>query len=1130
MADVESLELQVKGNASGATRSLNKLIDTLERLEKATAGGCGLSSVAKAMDKLDKKNKKVTASNNATARSLSTIGTKAIATYLSLDKVTDVVSSWINESNDYVENMNLFTVAMGEYKDAALEYANEVSGVQGLDPSDWIRNQGVFMTLASGFGIAGDRASLMSQQLTQLGYDLASFYNIDVAEAMNKVKSGLAGELEPLRSLGYDLSQAKLEAIALEKGITKSVSKMTQAEKAQLRYYAIMTQVTEVQGDMARTLEDPANQLRVLRAQLTLAARSLGDLFIPALKTLLPYAIASAKVVQYLANTLATLFGGTKTETDDSPLADLGSSASDASDSVDDTTSSVKKLKKALLGIDELNVLKEEKSGKDSEDGSWVDFELPTYDFIGEAVQGQVDEIVEKMKEWLGITDDINTWSEFFDTRLGKILVTVGTIGAGIAVWNISVGFLNGLETLRNLLGAGFDAGSLFVGMTLFMADLGKLKDYCEDFVENGPTFSNVTGILSEFTGTIGDIMFVLGNTKVGLALKVIQGIGEIASSIADICDNGINVENVTDFVRGLSSIAIAIDVASGNWELVGVGMALQGLTTIIHELAENWEAIKAGDWSGVDKATLVIGAIEMIGGIAMALVKFNKIKEVAQLGEVATKTTEIALATANVGTATSTMTSKMTNLAKDLGLGLAIIAEVAAAAVLFVGAIWVLGEELEQVGIAWAPVIENRDAILDALFLGTALLVDVGLATAALGQFGGTMCGQIGIGIAILAEIGVATGLFIAEIWAIGWGLIKILEAWGPVRENGAEIAEDIGIGTGLLVGIGVATAALGAATVATAGALPLAIGLGTALLVELALAFVVFTDSLVEVSDQLKDKLHPSLSETVAILPGLSDDMDDFTSFMSGFAKNVVKFTSTNVISGIAATVDKVVSIFTTDPVERLTDEITDQYGKMKKLVDKLNEVIPVIKDAERLMASFNSTMKDLNATTANGGNAPGSISYSITVGVKLAKSGWSTIENWIGNLTTTLKIKLPTITVDWSKSSSELKVPTLSAKYYAQGGYPESGELFWARENGAGPELVGSIGNRSAVANNDQIVSAVSQGVYQAVVQAMSQSSGNQTVEAKVNDKVLFEVVVNRARQETVRKGFNPLLGGV
>ena len=955
MADVESLELQIKGNASGATRSLNKLIETLDKLEKATEGGCGLKAVSKELQKIAKSSSSVKSANNTTRKSFSLLNLSALSTYFSLDKVTNALMSWVNESSEYTENVNLFTVSMGEYADAAMEYANTVSEVMGIDPSSWIRNQGIFMTLATGFGVAGDRAAYMSQRLTQLGYDIASYYDLDVNEAMTKIKSGFAGELEPLRALGYDLSQAKLQAVALELGITKSFNAMSQAEKAQLRYYAILTQVTSVQGDMSRTMESTANQIRIFKEQLKLAARALGDLVVPILQKVLPYAIAAIKVFRELTNVIAKLFGGEIIKGDSlSPATDgLSSSALSASESIDETTDSVKKLKKMLLGIDELNVLPDTSSSSSSENtGGWVDFELPDYktNFLTEGVNSQVDGIVEKMKEWLGITEDINTWADLLNTRFGSILTTVGLVAAGLIGWKIGSDILNLLSTI--------------------------------------------------------------GMIKLGFGGK---GAGGAAGEAAE-----------------------------------------------------------------------------------------------------------------TAATTVSKTTTTLKNLATNLGWAIVIIAEVAAAAALVVGAIWLLGVELEQVGLAWEPVIANGGTVLAAMGLGTALLVGIGAAAAGLGTFGGTMCAQIGIGIAILAEIGVATALFVAEIWGIGVALNKISEAWGPVRDNGEEITEDILIGTGLLVGVGVATAALGAATVATAGALPLAIGLGTALLVELAAAFVVFTESLVKVSDQLRDELHPSLEATVKILPGLSDDMDDLTDFMGDFAKNVVKFTASNVISGIAATVDKVVSIFTSDPIERLTDEITDQQHKMEDLVDRLNEVIPIISNAERLMASFNNKMSELKTTTGVNGNTPGSIGYTITVGVKLAKSGWSTVEKWIGNLTTTLQIKLPTISVDWSKSSSDVKIPTFNARYYAQGGYPEAGELFWARE--AGPELVGSIGNRSAVVNNDQIVSAVSQGVYQAVTQAMAQSSGNQTVEAKVNDKVLFEVVVNRARQETVRKGFNPLLGGV
>ena len=171
----------------------------------------------------------------------------------------------------------------------------------GIDPSEWMRNQGVFNTLLTGFGVAADKSALMSKNLTQLGYDLSSFFNISFAESMQKLQSGISGELEPLRRLGYDLSQAKLEAIALSLGIDRSVSSMTQAEKAQLRYYAILTQVTTAQGDMARTLSAPANQLRILQAEATQAARALGNIFIPALNAVLPYAIAFLKVIRIVS-------------------------------------------------------------------------------------------------------------------------------------------------------------------------------------------------------------------------------------------------------------------------------------------------------------------------------------------------------------------------------------------------------------------------------------------------------------------------------------------------------------------------------------------------------------------------------------------------------------------------------------------------------------------------------------------------------------------------------------------------------------------------------------------------------------------------------------------------------------
>lgn len=226
-------------------------------MEKVSAGFSRLpANIQRAINA----NAKLTASNGRLGSSFAGIKLAAFLTnlryaYTIVQQVANVIGDWISESNAYVENLNLFTVAMGEYAESAQEYAEQVGEAMGIDPSQWMRNQGIFMTLATGFGVVSDKAAIMSKNLTQLGYDLSSFFNIPIEDALQKLQSGISGELEPLRRLGYDLSQARLEQIALNLGIEKSIADMNQAEKSQLRYYAIMTQVTMAQGDMARTLD-----------------------------------------------------------------------------------------------------------------------------------------------------------------------------------------------------------------------------------------------------------------------------------------------------------------------------------------------------------------------------------------------------------------------------------------------------------------------------------------------------------------------------------------------------------------------------------------------------------------------------------------------------------------------------------------------------------------------------------------------------------------------------------------------------------------------------------------------------------------------------------------------------------
>ena len=105
----------------------------------------------------------------------------------------------------------MFQVSIGEYAEEAYNYAQRVNEVMGITPAEWMKNQGVFQSIITGFGVAGDKAAILSKHLTQLGYDLSAFYNLSFEETMQKVRSGISGELEPLRNLGYDLSAARLQ-------------------------------------------------------------------------------------------------------------------------------------------------------------------------------------------------------------------------------------------------------------------------------------------------------------------------------------------------------------------------------------------------------------------------------------------------------------------------------------------------------------------------------------------------------------------------------------------------------------------------------------------------------------------------------------------------------------------------------------------------------------------------------------------------------------------------------------------------------------------------------------------------------------------------------------------------------
>lgn len=513
-------------------------------------------------------------------------------------RVGSMLGTVITESNEYQENMNLFTVAMGEYAESALEYGETVSEVLGIDLSDWIRNQGVFNTLLTGFGDTADRAALMSKNLTQLGYDLSSFFNISVEDSMQKLQSGISGELEPLRRLGYDLSQARLEAVALSLGIDKSVSSMTQAEKAELRYYAIMTQVTTAQGDLARTLEAPANQLRILKAQVEMAGRAIGNIFIPALNAILPYGIAVVQIIREIANAIASLFGFQMTEVDYSGITSAGVGAGELADNLDDAAGAAKKLKQYTAGFDELNVFSPDTasgSGVGAGGGSGFEFALPEYDFLGNAVTNRVEEIKSMLSDNLVA---IEALIGDFAMAVGLILVLTGA--------NIPAGL-----------------GLMALGATAFAHSM--MGDWSAVNSQVAEALAGIMSLLAGFFFGLGVVMLLAGNIPVGIALMVAGAANVVGAAVVDwkACENPLAtaLQSLMTVIGGFFLAIGAMMVFTGADIPLGIGMMAVGAATLVSARAIDWKALN----SPLETAITAIEAIVAVAFLAIgALLAFT--------------------------------------------------------------------------------------------------------------------------------------------------------------------------------------------------------------------------------------------------------------------------------------------------------------------------------------------------------------------------------------------------------------------------------------------------------------------------------------------------------------------------
>ena len=812
-----------KANMTTFINQLSKLPKVIEDLEAAdidkftqqmTALAAAMKPFADEMQKVSngfsafpsKIQKLITSTEkyNASARKATsttgkfTSGLKALnvaAVAITFHKIGHFIAQAVTESNKYQEDLNLFTVALGQYAAEAQNYAEKVSDVMGIDPAQWLRNQGVFNTLLTGFGDTAERAQLMSQNLTQLGYDISSFFNISIEDAMQKLQSGISGELEPLRRLGYDLSQARLEQTALNLGIKESVANMTQAEKAELRYYAIMTQVTTAQGDMARTLEAPANQLRILQAQLTQAARAIGNIFIPALNAILPYAIAVVQVIREIANALANLAGFKLTDVDYSGVNSAAVGAGSLADNLDDAAGAAKKLKQYTAGFDELNVFAPNAgsgSGAGAGGAGGFDFDLPTYDFLGDAVQTRIGEIKKVIEDTLA---EITTIVSGFMLAVGAILVVTGV--------NIPLGV--------GLMAAGAVGLAATVGLnwTAMSSELAS-------------TLALITGVVGGFLLALGAIMAFSGaNLPLGIALMALGGASLVSAAVINWHNSD---RHLTDALTTLTGVLAGASLAVGamlafTGVATGLGIALMavGAVTLVSAAAMNWNSISDALASPLSRVGL------LVSGATLALGAILAFSGCMPLG--------IALMTIGATSLVSVMALNWNGLSDEIQNVIAIITTVVSVAFLAIGAALAFSGANIPLGLALLAA--------GAVTMGTAIMPNwndlsdnvqqkISMITTVVGG------ALLAVG-AILALSGVALplGLGLMAAGALSLGAVATLN-WDFVVNSIKKVVSVItGILSGALIVLGVLLCLSGAG-----------VGLGLAVLAAgLSLSYAAWT-----------------------------------------------------------------------------------------------------------------------------------------------------------------------------------------------------------------------------------------------------------------------------------------------
>ena len=461
-----------------------------------------------------------------------------IAKLVSLKAIAEYLGNAVAKFNDFYEATDLFHNAMGNLSGEADTLISKMQGLLGVDPTKAMTYMATIQSLGTSFGLTSDKAYVLSKNLTQLAYDEGSYWNKNVAETFTAMSSAISGEIEPIRRLGVDLSQARLQQELLSLGFNKQVSSLSQADKAVLRYIAIMKQTANVQGNLAQTIQSPANQIKILKAQLDMLAKSVGSLLYPALKSILPPLIAAVQLIREFVEWVAKLMGVKVVFTDFTKSAD---SVGGIGDAMDNTTDSTKKAAKALkdytMGFDELNIIDPTQGSSGSSGGASAgnilgDVDLSGYDMFkqyNEEFARQIDALKQKIKDMLPI---------------------IGAITAALALWKI-VDFLTDIATAISKM---TELQKLALSIATVVVEASLVFSFAKGYASSGNPLELLGEVLSAAFGS-----FVLWRTMGADGITLGMGIAFVASLAGltyALKTGSAKIDSASTWIQGILSTA----------------------------------------------------------------------------------------------------------------------------------------------------------------------------------------------------------------------------------------------------------------------------------------------------------------------------------------------------------------------------------------------------------------------------------------------------------------------------------------------------------------------------------------------------------------------------------------------